>query len=71
MILRYTYLHRHPALFKAMTGLRLAEFDDLALGPAAGLSRRPRGRAPRQPTRQRAVGGGHPYALSTRATSSC
>ena len=29
MILCYEPLHRHPAIFKAMTGLYLAEFDDL------------------------------------------
>jgi len=30
MILQYAHLHRRPALFKAMTGLLLAEFDALA-----------------------------------------
>ena len=29
MIAQYAYLHRHPAVFRAMTGLTLAEFDRL------------------------------------------
>ena len=30
MILRYHHLTRHPAVFRAMTGLAAAEFDALA-----------------------------------------
>ncbi len=65
MILRYTYLHRRPALFKAMTGLLLAEFNDLAWALLPQIAEAP-GAHPRQQKRRRAVGGGHPYALCSR-----
>jgi hypothetical protein len=65
MILQYTHLHRRPALFKAMTGLLLAEFEALAWDLLPQIAAAP-GAHPRQQTRQRAVGGGHPYTLSSR-----
>ena len=65
MILQYTHLHRRPALFKAMTGLLLAEFNALAGDLLPQIAEAP-GAHPRQQRRQRAVGGGHPYALSSR-----
>jgi hypothetical protein len=65
MILRYTSLHRRPALFKAMTGLLLAEFAELAWDLLPQIAAAP-GAHPRQQQRQRAVGGGHPYVLSSR-----
>lgn len=65
MILRYAHLSRYPKVFEAMTGLRLAEFDELlddvlpryAEAEVQRLSR---------PDRQRALGGGHPFELSPR-----
>ncbi len=65
MILRYAQLARHPAVFKAMTGLSIAQFDTLAedLVPtllAAVDARRLR------PGRERAPGGGHPFELEHR-----
>jgi len=65
MILRYARLAARPAVFKAMTGLSLAEFDTLAeeivpLLLAAVDARRDR------PRRDRAPGGGHPFELTHR-----
>ena len=37
MILCYAYLSRYPKVFEAMTGLRLAEFDELLDECAAPL----------------------------------
>jgi hypothetical protein len=62
-MLRYRDLSRHPKVFQSMTGLRVAEFDELvaAVLPAFGceqetrLSRRPR---------QRALGGGRRFELA-------
>jgi hypothetical protein len=65
MILQYTHLHRRPALFKAMTGLLRAEFDDLAWDLLPQIAEAP-GAHPRQAQRKRALGGGHPYALCSR-----
>jgi hypothetical protein len=69
MILSETRLREVPAVFRAMTGLQIEEFDALAqdLVPAitavaATEPDRRRGRP-----RRRAVGGGHPFALSFRA----
>jgi DDE superfamily endonuclease/Helix-turn-helix of DDE superfamily endonuclease len=69
MILSEARLREKPGVFRAMTGLQLAEFDALAqeLEPAvaaaaaAEAERRRRGQR-----RQRAAGGGHPFALSFR-----
>jgi len=65
MILRYPHLSRHPAVFLSMTGLRVPEFDtlvaDLLPGHAASEATRLQ-----RPTRQRAVGAGHPFALRPR-----
>lgn len=65
MIFRSEYLSAHPRAFQAMTGMTLAEFDDLVadLRPrldAAEAARRAR------PHRRRAPGGGHPYELLPR-----
>lgn len=65
MILRYWTLRRKPAIFKAMTGLTVALFDELVddLAPAyaqALYAQRNR------PGRQRAVGAGHPRSLALR-----
>jgi DDE superfamily endonuclease/Helix-turn-helix of DDE superfamily endonuclease len=65
MILRYAYLSRYPRVFVTMTGLRPAEFAELAHAvlpayAAAEYARRSR------PGRQRGVFFLHPYALSPR-----
>ena len=65
MILQYERLSRHATIFHAMTGLTVAQFDALvrdalpvyATAEVARLNR---------PERQRAVGGGHPFALARR-----
>jgi hypothetical protein len=69
MILSEARLREKPGVFRAMTGLSCAEFDALAAdvvsaveAAAAEAERRRRGQR-----RQRAVGGGHPFALSFRA----
>ena len=65
MILQYQRLSRHATIFHAMTGLTVPQFDVLvrdalpvyAAAESARLNR---------PNRQRAVGGGHPFALPAR-----
>jgi len=65
MLLRYTTLSRKPAIFKAMTGLTVALFDDVVwdLGPAYGAAAYER---KERPGRQRAVGGGRHCRLEVR-----
>ena len=65
MILRYSQLRHKAGIFKTMTGLTVALFDELVwdLEPAyaqATAARRER------PGRTRAVGAGHPCCLSAR-----
>lgn len=65
MSLRYSVLRQQPAIFKTMTGLTVALFDELVwdLAPAyaaATVARRTR------PGRKRAVGAGHPCSLAPR-----
>lgn len=65
MIAQYEHLHRHPIVFRAMTGLTLAEFDLLLarLVPhyqAQELHRHAR------PDRQRKIGAGREFALDAR-----
>jgi hypothetical protein len=70
MILSEARLREKPAVFLAMTGLHLAEFDGLArdvvptIEAAASAERERRRRGQK---RRRAEGGGHPFALSFRA----
>ena len=68
MIVSEARLRRVPAAFRAMTGLQSAEFDALAQDVVPSIAAevtseqdRRRGRQ-----RQRAAGGGHPFALSLR-----
>jgi len=65
MLLQYRYLHRHPAVFRALTGLAVAEFDALTavLLPAYAAAERAR---LSRPTRRRAIGGGRKYELPPR-----
>jgi hypothetical protein len=65
MILRYERLHRHAAIFKAFTGLYVAEFDELLrdVEPLLALADQQR-RSQRE--RKRGLGAGHPYELADR-----
>ncbi len=65
MILRYTYLHSHPAIFKAMTGLYVHEFDELLQDVQPRLATAELKRLSR-PSRKRAIGAGHPFDLPQR-----
>lgn len=56
-------LRRHPAVFKALTGLSVAVFDELLSEALPALESAERARLSR-PNRVRAIGGGHPYALA-------
>jgi hypothetical protein len=65
MTARYQRLVLHPAVFKALTGLGVAQFDALhaAFRPRFAAAERARlGR----PDRRRAIGGGHPFGLAAR-----
>lgn len=68
MILSEARLREVPSAFRAMTGLRIAEFDalapDVVPAIAAAVTAEQDRRRGRQ--RQRAAGGGHPFALSLR-----
>jgi len=65
MLLRYATLSRKPAIFKTMTGLTVALFDDLVwdLGPSYGAADYER---KERPGRQRAGGGGRQCRLGVR-----
>lgn len=65
MILRSTYLRSHPAIFKAMTGLHVFEFDDLLDDVLPQLVTRQYAQRNR-PNRKRAIGAGHPCDLPDR-----
>jgi hypothetical protein len=64
-MLRYPRLARHPAIFRTMTGLTVAEFDTLAAEAVPALAEADRQRLSR-PDRRRAIGAGHPTALLPR-----
>ena len=65
MILRYTCLSASPAIFRAMTGVSVAQFDALVseLRPRYVTAEQQR---LSRPGRTRAIGGGHPFTLSAR-----
>lgn len=66
MILSEARVREVPAAFRAMTGLRIEEFDALARDVVSAVAAAEQARrSGRQ--RRRAVGGGHPFALSFRA----
>lgn len=65
MILRYTPLSAHPHIFQSMSGLTVSEFDDLYRDMEGYYVQAETERLDR-PGRQRAIGGGHPFTLSTR-----
>lgn len=64
-MLQYARLSRHPTVFRAMTGLMTAEFDDLARAAVPALAAADQARLSR-PSRRRAIGAGHPPALAPR-----
>jgi hypothetical protein len=66
MILSEARLREKPAVFLAMTGLHLAEFDGLARDVVPTIEAAASAERERQ-KRRRAEGGGHPFALSFRA----
>lgn len=65
MILRYDHLHRSPSIFRAMTGLTVAQFDALAdaIQPRYRVARHAR---LVRPGRRRAIGGGRHDTLASR-----
>jgi len=65
MFMRYEYLSQHPRVFRTMTGLTIAEFNDLLneLAPSFEASEAKR---LARPDRTRAPGAGHPWALDYR-----
>jgi DDE superfamily endonuclease/Helix-turn-helix of DDE superfamily endonuclease len=65
MIARYAALRRHPAAFRALTGLMVPEFDALWGEVAPRLAEAERARLSR-PGRRRRIGAGHPFALTER-----
>lgn len=64
MRLNYLYLRRYPKIFRAMTGLSVAEFDSVVRDLLPRLVQAEYKRLSR-PHRQRDIGGGHPFELST------
>jgi hypothetical protein len=64
-MLRYPRLARHPEVFRAMTGLTVAEFDALVAAAVPAVADADRARLSR-PGRKRAGGAGHPTALAPR-----
>src|SRR4051812_13300794 len=64
MIARLDNLRKHPAVFRHLTGLTVAVFDRLAADvvPAAEAAHR---KALDRPGRERSVGGGDTFDLST------
>jgi hypothetical protein len=65
MIARYNRLSLQPAVFRALTGLSRPQFDALFQDIAPRLATAEQARLSR-PGRQRAIGGGHPFALPPR-----
>jgi hypothetical protein len=65
MIARFHRLSGYPAVFKAMTGLSLAQFHALELDFAPRFERSEAARLTR-PGRLRAIGAGHPFELPRR-----
>ena len=64
-MLRYPRLARHPAVFRALTGLTVAEFAALAAEAVPALAAADSARLSR-PGRRRAIGAGRPTALEPR-----
>lgn len=65
MICRYQELHKHETVFKALTGLRVAEFDRIVADLLPEYEQAEQQRLSR-PDRQRAIGGGRNFELDGR-----
>jgi hypothetical protein len=65
MMFQYAYLSRYPKVFQTLTGLQLTEFDSLLDEVLPRYAEAERQRLSR-PTRQRDIGGGHPFELAAR-----
>jgi hypothetical protein len=63
--MRYIHLTQHPNVFYAVTGLRVAEFDELLADVLPQYADQEQQRLAR-PDRQRAMGAGHPFELKDR-----
>src|SRR5436305_10459158 len=64
MIGRLDHLRKHPTVFRHLTGLTVAVFDELAAGVVPAVQAARRARLDR-PDRKRAVGGGDDFDLPT------
>jgi hypothetical protein len=65
MIMRYIHLTQHPNVFYSVTGLCVAEFDELLADVLPQYANQEQQRLER-PDRQRAIGAGHPFELNVR-----
>ena len=65
MIMRYIHLTQHPNIFYSVTGLRVAEFDELLADVLPPYADHEQQRLER-PDCQRATGAGHPFELNER-----
>src|SRR5215204_7129482 len=65
MMMKYLYLSEYSNVFRAMTGLHLHEFDELARDVQPDYAEAERARLSRA-GRQRDIGAGHPFALNDR-----
>ena len=65
MIMRYIHLTQYPNVFYSVTGLRVAEFDELLADVLPQYADHEQHRLER-PDRQRAIGAGHPFELNER-----
>lgn len=65
MICRYQELHQHESVFKALTGLRVTEFDQLVADLLPEYEQAEQKRLSR-PDRKRAIGGGRAFELEGR-----
>jgi len=63
--MRYGHLTQHPNVFYAVTGLRVAEFDELLTDVLPQYAAQEQQRLDRA-DRQRAIGAGHPFELKDR-----
>ena len=65
MILQYAHLTNHPAVFRSLTGLSVAQFDALCADALPRYAEAERLRHTR-PDRRRAIGGGSQFTLAVR-----
>jgi hypothetical protein len=66
MIFRYTRLKKHPVVFRAVTGLRVDEFNEFTEPLLTKLAENERQRLENKENRQRNVGGGRNHELPWR-----